>query len=278
MTAAQLVKKAQRLVSMPAIAMRIYDMVDDPHHSAQDIGKVISRDPALTARLLRIANSPFYGLPSEIETVSRAITILGTKQIRDLILATSVIKTFTGITNKLVTMENFWYHSMACGIAARHLAMKTRPERAESIFIAGLLHDIGQLILFNCMPEETGQALMLVEEGAELQDAERRIIGFDHARVGGELIASWNLPDSLRECVEYHHDIDAAGECRYEVAMVHVASVIAIMDDLSTVDRPTAPVVDRRAWEMIGLDESVFEPTLATVREQTEQTYRLFAT
>ena len=276
MSAADLVKRTNRLFSMPAIAIRIFDMVDDAHYSAQDIGKVISQDPALTARLLKIANSALFGYQSEIDTVTRAITVLGSRQIRDLVLATTVIKTFTGISDDLVTMEKFWYHSMACGLAARALSMKCFPERSEPMFIAGLLHDIGQLILYQQMPEQGAQILSLMRDGAPPEVAEQQVIGFNHADVGAELITSWQLPGSFRECIECHHDFDRAGECQIEVALIYIASALAVSDSYAVTSAQHAISVDQRAWDVLGLDDSVCPSTMDTVKKQIDEVYRLF--
>ena len=282
MTPQELVKDIGELVSMPGVAVRINTMVDDAQYSATDIGKVIGQDPGLTVRLLKIANSPLYGFSSQIDTVSRAVTVLGTKQIRDLVLATSAIKAFDGIPNELMTMDDFWQHSIACGLAARELMGKQRAAQGESIFVAGLLHDIGQLVIFNKLPEQARQVLeMAVDEMDEisLSEAEQRVLGFDHAQVGAELIRQWQLPQSLYECVAFHHQPAAADVFRFEAAIVHLANTLAVMAELDTTDfeEGEVPLLDPQVWEITGLDKDVVEPTIAVVKERLAEVCSLFS-
>lgn len=118
-TAKDLVSAVSDILSLPETVLRVNEMVDDPQSSAADIGEVIRQDPGLTARLLRIANSPFYGFPSRIDSVPIAITVIGTDQLRDLLLATSAIQVFSDFPNEIVSMETFWRHSLRCAIIAR---------------------------------------------------------------------------------------------------------------------------------------------------------------
>ena len=141
-------------------------MVEDPTSSATDIGLEISNDAALTARLLRVANSPAFGQLGKISTISRAITVLGVRQVRDLTVGLTAVRTFEGIGNELVTMESFWRHSVLCAVAAGHIAGRRGCGRAESPFIAGLLHDIGQLVIYSRAPDLGRRALLMSVDAA----------------------------------------------------------------------------------------------------------------
>jgi len=260
-----------QLVSLPAVFIRINEMVDDPTASAEDIGRVISQDAALTTRLLRIANSPLYGFPTQIETVSRAVTILGTQQIRDLALATAAVKTFEGIPNSLVSMDTFWEHSIYCALCASTLAMDCLKRQRETVFVGGLLHVIGQLALYNRLPDLSRQALEVCIDGPnelEIQEAELEIIGFDHAEVGGELAHRWSLPTIIQECIAYHHDPAQAKQNRVEASIVHIANSIATLAELDTTDLDSAPKIKDIAWSLTGLDEEIIAPTLASAQAQ----------
>ncbi len=153
LTPESLVASIEDLVTLPEVAMRIARMVEDPTSSATDIGLEISNDAALTARLLRVANSPAFGQLGKISTISRAITVLGVRQVRDLTVGLTAVRTFEGIGNELVTMESFWRQSVLCAVAAAHIAGRRGCGRAESPFIAGLLHDIGQLVIYSRAPD-----------------------------------------------------------------------------------------------------------------------------
>jgi len=226
----EIVQDVSELASLPEVSIKVNQMVDDPDCGVNEIGKVISQDPALSAQLLRIANSPFYGFSATIDNISRAVTVLGTQQIRDLVLSTTATKAFSGIPNEIISVDDFWHHSLYCGLLARELANQNHKAQGEMLFTAGLLHDIGHLVMFNRIPELALQAIMhTIEPGVDLElyQSEREIIGFDHAEVGGKLAEQWQLPNNLVECVMYHHEPERAKEFPDEVFLIYVANKVA---------------------------------------------------
>ncbi len=261
----------EHLVSLPAVCVRLTELVNDPTSSAEDISRVINQDVALTARLLRVANSPLYGFSAQIDTVTRAVAVLGTRQVHDLSLATAAVKTFDGIPNTLVSMDSFWEHSIFCALCARHLAMECLKRQREAVFVGGLLHDIGQLVLFHLLPDLSRQALEASMDGPdelEFQEAEREIIGFDHAEIGGELAHRWSLPTIIQECIAYHHNPAEAQQNRVEAAIVHIANSIAALAELNTTELENAPRIHDIAWELTGLDAEIIAPTIASAQAQ----------
>ena len=277
---AELVKGVGDLVTLPDVFIRINQLVEDPDSTLDDITKVISQDPSFTVRLLRVANSPFYGFSSSIETVSRAVTLIGTSQVRNLALSTSVSKTFAGLPNELVSMDNFWHHSLYCALAARIIAKRVRKSDPEAVFTAGLLHDIGELVIFNRLPEQARQALELVLDGGDemaVYEAERQIMGLDHAQVGGELARQWNLPPLLQDCIGFHHDIGQAQHCPRETAIIHIANNLALMAEVDTLNPEDVPPFDPRAWELIGVDaDEIVESTIREAQEEIVEAEKLF--
>ncbi|HEC18037.1 MAG TPA: HDOD domain-containing protein [Gammaproteobacteria bacterium] len=266
-----LLDDTEQLISLPAAYVRLNEQVEDPTCTADQIAQVITQDVALTAHLLRVANSPLYGFATQIDTVSRAVTVLGTRQVRDLALATTACKTFDGIPNKLVSMEGFWQHSILCALCARNLAMECLKRQREAVFVAGLLHDIGHLVLYRLLPDLSRQTLQACQDGPnslESQDAEREIMGFDHAHVGGELAHRWSLPGNLQEAIAYHHDPAQAKQSRVETAIVHIANSIAVLAELDTPDLDQAPHIQSLAWELTGLDTDIIPPIMASARAQ----------
>ena len=277
---AGLVQGVGDLVTLPDVFVRISQLVDDPDSSTADIANVVSQDPSFTVRLLRVANSPFYGFSSTIDTVTRAVTLIGTSQIRNLALSTAVAKAFAGLPNTLVSMENFWRHSLYCALVARILAKRSGKCEPEAVFTAGLLHDIGELVIFNRLPGQAREALLLVlDSGDELPvyQAERQVIGFDHAQVGGELARQWRLPQMLEECIACHHDIQHAQHFPRETALVHIANILSQMAEVDTLDTDDVQPIDPLAWEIIGLDaEEVIEPTVREAQEEIAEAEKLF--
>lgn len=270
-----LVNNASNLVSLPEISLRVNEMANDPDSTADDMGKVISQDPALAVRMLKIANSAFYGLSNEVDTITRAIAILGTNKIRDLVLSTAASDTFDGIPNNLITMQDFWHHSLYCGLLAQILAKKTKKVNSDSIFIAGLLHDIGQLLMFNQLPEKSHETILLLMEGSEdleTYEAEQHIFGFDHMEVGAELIDSWKLAPVLKECVEFHHEPQKAKDFPAEVALINIANAVAVMADFDSMSADDEiPMINPASWTLTGLSKDDLPDAIKQAQEEIKE-------
>lgn len=277
---AELVRGVGSLVTLPDVFIRINRLVEDPNSAMADIARVVGQDPSFTVRLLRVANSSFYGFSSTVDTVQKAVSIIGTSQIRNLALATSVASAFEGLPNTLVSMENFWRHSLYCALVARILAKQVRGCDPDALFTAALLHDIGELVIFNRLPQQAKEALLLVLDSADelpIYQAERQVMGFDHAQVGGELARQWKLPKILEECIEYHHDIQSAAHFPREVALVHIANILALMAEVQTLDPDDVSPIDPRAWEIAGLDAGeAIQMTVGEAQEAIAEAEKLF--
>lgn len=223
-----LVDRLTGLVSLPDVYLRVQHLMNDPDTSASDIARAVSSDPALTARLLKIANSPFFGMASKIDTISRAITIMGTQHLHDFLLATSMTSAFGRLPNPPMDLNRFWTRSVRCAIIARLIAIDCRVLDSERLFVAGLLSDIGQLVMYQLMPQQTAEAVSCAEaQGRSLAEVERELFfGFDYAEVGATLLQRWHLPVILREVVAHHNEPDQAHKFYFETAIVHAARII----------------------------------------------------
>ena len=201
-TAQSLIQGSLKLFSLPDIYFQISEMISDPRFTADDMGKVIAKDPGLSARLLKIVNSSFYGFQAKVDTVSRAITIVGVEDLKNLVLATSVIDKFNDIPVELVDMTDFWMRSVHCGIFAKLLAKESSVLHCERLFLTGLLHNVGSLIMYNKAPDKSREVLQAANYNRELVGViEKQVFGFTHADVGSALIKQWGLPESLYEAV-----------------------------------------------------------------------------
>jgi putative nucleotidyltransferase with HDIG domain len=260
--------------------VRINRLLESPDSSIADIANVVNLDPAFTVRLLRVANSSFYGLSSSVDTVSKAVSVIGTSQIRNLALSMDVASSFAGLPNTLVSMENFWRHSLYCGLAARKLARLARGCDAEAVFTAGLLHDIGELVIFNRLPEQAKAALLLVLDSADvlaMHQAEQQTLGFDHAQVGGELARQWKLPPMLEECIACHHDIQAARCYPREAAIVHIANIFALMAEVQTLEPADVSPIDAAAWKITGLSQAeAIDAVVQETQQEISEAEKLF--
>lgn len=270
--AKDLVNEAVELASLPSVVMRAMELLNSPDTSASDIGDIIAEDPALTARLLKIVNSAFYGFPSRIDTISRAITIVGTLELTDLVVGSSAIESFAKLPNRLVNMQGFWEHSLYAGIVARLLSRYLRAPNTERCFIMGLLHDIGSLVLYHQQPELSLRALETArEKSLPLHLAERDVFGFDHGEVGAELMRSWNLPDSFVETAWHHHEPSTAGRYRLETAVIHLADVITGMAHSTASGTEQVSPLEPGAWELTGLTVDIMEPVVAEADAQFQE-------
>ena len=267
-----LLKGLVQVSSLPVIYTKINEAVNNPRSSMKDISDIIIDDPGLTSRLLQLVNSAFYGFPSKIDTVSRALSIVGTQQIRDLALATSIMSLFKGIPEDLVSMESFWKHSVACGLAAKILATYRRCEmNVERFFAAGIIHDIGRLIIYKKIPESAREMILRCKANRELLYlVEKEVIGFNHSDLGSVLVRFWNLPPSLEEVVAYHHSPREARRYPIETSVVHVADIIAHAMQMGNSGEQYIPSLDEKALELIGIPLSVLSPTLDQLEREVK--------
>jgi putative nucleotidyltransferase with HDIG domain len=265
----ELVRGVSQVGSVQPVYERLGAVMNHPLSSATDIGRVISDDPDLTARLLRLVNSPIYGFPSRISTVSQAISIVGLNQLHDLAVAASFIQLFGKVPQELVDMPSFWRHSVGCAVAARALAAQRKEPNVERFFVAGLLHDIGRPIMYQRLPAESREALERARrEGALLQDVEVQVFGFHHGQVGAALLDRWRLPSLLQEAVGWHHMPRYASRFPVEASVVHVADHIANALQFGTSGERLVPPLRGDAWDRLGLAPGVVPAVLAQVEHQ----------
>lgn len=261
----ELISSVVSLVSLPEIYIRVNEMLDDPNTTAHAIGKVISQDTGLSARLLKLANSPEYGFPSKIDTVSRAVSVIGLSELRDLILSASALENFSTIPTELLNMVRYWRHSVYCGVVSRLLAERCNVLHSERLFVAGLLHDIGKLVMSERVPELVRQSIELTDEINVLDfEAEQQVIGYDHAEIGGRLLRAWQMPDTLCDAVQFHHEPIKSENALMETCIVHIANAMTGMAERgldADMEMMIEPILEE-AWQVTGLDESVIEPVL----------------
>jgi HD-like signal output (HDOD) protein len=264
-----------KLVSLPAVYLRLKAVLDDPEFTMADVQAVISQDPAMTARLLRQVNSAYFGFSTRIDTVSRAVSMLGTQQIHDLVLAASVAESFAGMSSDIMDMHHYWRRSVYCAAAARMLAPRCGIREIERLFLAGLLRDIGHLIMYQSIPEVAQLALIQArQQRRPLYVVERDTIGFDYGKAGGTLLRQWRLPQSLWEPVELHVTPGRSSDHALDTAIVHLAGILAEFAD-SDPDANAASLHDTlisRAysgvWKVTGLASEQFIAVKEAVDEQ----------
>jgi len=265
------------LGSYAPVLEEIEALLESPECSLVTVGEAIQKEPDLTARLLRLANSSFYGFSSRLTTVTEAISLIGIQQVQDLILASSIIGQFKGVDDEFVSMESFWQHSLACGIAARLLALEKRLPKADKFFVAGLLHDIGRLVLFARAPHLAQQVFKVYgSERILLIDAEKRALGFDHQEIAGGIMQLWKFPDNLIQAVACHHNPIAADIARQEASVVHLADHLVNAMHLGSSGERHIPPLSMRAWETLGLPTTVLSTIMTGIDDQIGAVQEVF--
>lgn len=274
-TVSQLIARVRTVYSLPQTFHRLQEVVQNPDSSMSDIGEVLMADQALSARILQLANSSFYGFPSRIETISHAVTMIGAEQMVALVQGTCVASIFNHVPRELANMELFWKHSIACGVTARIVASRRREPNTERFFLLGLLHDIGRLVIFQHLPEQAAAALEIAgRENKLLHQAEAGVLGFDHATVGYDLLRTWKLPSRLCEPIKMHHSYNAASLYPIETAILHTADVIVNALRCGTSGERYVPPLHGPHWDLAGLGVEMIAPLAKEVHRQLEEVTR----
>jgi HD-like signal output (HDOD) protein len=272
----ELIDSVGNLISLPDVYFRVRGVINDSDSTMADVANAVACDPNITARLLRVANSPFFGLTSKIETVTRAVNTLGTRLVHDIVLATSIVRTFYGISNDVMNMDVFWYNSVYCGVTARILATRCNVRDSERLFVEGLLRDIGHLVMYLKIPDQAQQSLVYANDHEQaLYRVERELIGFDYAEVGGALMNHWKLPDSLVDAVRWHPQPEKAQSSPIEASIIHIAGqLIASLEANEQIGQAELQI-NPVAWEKTGLSEDVLEPVIHEAGHFIEETMEL---
>lgn len=222
------VARTPGLGMLPQVTSQVLRLVDNPDASPRQIGAIIERDPGLASKLLKTANSAYYGAPGKIKTVSQAISVLGLSAVRSVIVSQAYqqMTAVRGASKKFDRLA-FWQHSLATATAARVLAKLRGWRDPEEAFLTGLLHDAGRLVMDRFLPNELDQAITLsMERVAPLIETEREVLGYTHVEVGNLLAEQWNLPEGVRVALQRHHDDVEYEECPLG-CLVNAANVLA---------------------------------------------------
>ncbi|MFO7709838.1 MAG: HDOD domain-containing protein [Desulfobacterales bacterium] len=259
------IEREIHLPEVPSIVFEMNEVISNPLSTADQMAQIINKSPSLTAQLLRIVNSSFYGLPARVDRVSLAVTLIGTRELSALALGISIMSLFRKIPARLLNMQLFLQHSLACGIVSRLLAAHKTMHQTEQMFTSGLLHDIGRLVTFIYFPDDILACMeQAVRRGVSLVAAERERLGCHHGHIGRYMLHQWRLPLSLENNVCFHHEpADAPDPAA--AALIHVADLLVNALGIGSSGERCVPPLDLRAWEAAGLSPECFE----TVVQQT---------
>jgi len=268
---AKIAEQAIKLPEIPVIVFELNEVVNDPVASADDIAQVVKKSPSLAALLLRIVNSAFYGFPAQIDTITRAVAIIGTKEISSLAMGIVTIKMFKDIPRQVLDMQAFLQHSLACGIIARIMAARKNIPQTEQMFVSGLLHDLGRLMVYQYYPDlAKGLLNHCLSNQTPLYEVEGDFLGCQHTDLGRYLLRAWQLPPTLENNLYFHHNPSEAGD-QVSAGIVHLADLMVNALGIGTSGSHFVPCLDEDAWMLLDLSPACFE----TVVEQA--THQLFA-
>ncbi|MCP3954274.1 MAG: HDOD domain-containing protein [Desulfobacterales bacterium] len=257
-----------KLPEIPAIIYELNEVIAAPLTSARDIARIVNKSPSIAALLLHVVNSAFYGFPSRIDSITRAVTLIGSKEITNLALGISTMRIFKSIPGGGVNMNAFIRHSLACGILARVMAAHKNIQQTEQLFISGLLHDIGRLIIFRYFPAQARKIFSQnPNPGKPFIEMEKEILGWNHARIGKYLLEKWKLPLSLENNV-YHHHQPLRGKDPVSTTFVHMADIMANSLGICTSGGGEISGFDAEAWESFGLPPASFKGIIQQAMHQ----------
>ena len=260
---------------MPGTALKLLAMIDDPAMRVSQIEKILRQDPGLTANVLRLANSAYFGIPSKVGSIRQAVILLGLKRLIQMVIAACV----SAIMDKPVPGYDLppgelWRHSIAVSVAAEGLVKELKVDAGEEIFTAALLHDVGKLVLGEFVKDDFKQIEAAVSEGISFERAETIVLGTNHADTGAQILTNWSLPAEIVDAVQWHHVPENADQTSTMLDIVHVANFMSMMigvgigrDGLQ--HQPSVEVTERLGLEPYHL-EKVASQTMQWVTELSE--------
>ncbi|RMF61605.1 MAG: HDOD domain-containing protein [Calditrichaeota bacterium] len=243
------VRNLSRLSTLPYIAAKVVELVENPKTSASTLGKIISMDQVLAARILKLANSAYYGFPRKISTINLAIVVLGFNTLRDLVVSLSVIDQFSAGNNHLIDPRQFWKHALEVGMGAKHFSQVIHYPIPGEVFVGGLLHDIGLLVLLQEFPDLLNEIFTMIErEDIDFDTALLEKAGCSRAQISSWLVEGWNLPPKLVNSIRYHLQPEKDPQQSQLTWVIHFADQISLL--VNQFDNPFFPkVMDEKLLE-----------------------------
>lgn len=271
----QALERAARLPSISAVLTQAFEEMNKPEADISRLAALLGRDQGAVARLLRVANSTFYGLSGRVSSLSQAVTLIGLPTTRTLVMAAAIIDRFPQRDGGTFNYLGFWQHSFGVAAASRYLAPRARVN-PETAFLAGMLHDIGIAVLGCCMEEEYRAVLDRVQaQDCAITEAELATLGFTHIDLGAALAAQWKFPSAIQEAIRGHHDLNT--ETAPLVRVVHVANVLALALDIGDVEGNFVPPIDPASWAALHFTEPELVGVLEAIDRQAQSAMNLLS-
>lgn len=260
------IERVDALPTVPSVLKKLLKVIENPKVSLNEIGNFISSDPVLTTRVLKVVNSPIYGFPGRISSVSQALILLGLNVVRGMLLGVSVFEAMEK------AMVGLWAHSMGTAVAARIIARKKGLSEPEEVSVAALLHDIGKVVLSLKFPEEYRDVMANAERnGLYISEAEKNYFSITHAEAGAWIAQKWNFPRGLVEVIEYHYKPHLSKNVPLHSAIVHLADILIMARGFGFSGNNSVPPVNPAAWQILDLSEDDLREIIREMEEVLEQ-------
>lgn len=272
------VNSISHIATLPEITVKIIELVENPRSTAQDLHKLISNDPALVARILKVVNSAFYGLPGQISNINRAIVLLGLNAVKNIVIAASLAKLFRGgRVSPHFSAQDLWTHSISVGVMSRMLVSKINNSLPDEAFLAGLIHDLGILVELQALRDPLVEVVeRAAREPGRYIDIETQVMGVDHQALGAGLTNKWKFPRSFQYVTGFHHNpMSLAPECRWMACVIHVADHVCCREGMGYSMTTHGEELDINALSELGLTMDVVDSLAKTLPEVMKETESL---
>jgi len=276
----EIISGSDSLPTLSTVASKLISITADEDTTVKQIAELISKDISISTKILKIVNSAFYNFPQKIGTVQQAVSILGRNAVRNLVLSFSFLKVSSSEDKEFFDYEKFWEQSLAAGVSARLLMKNVSDSNLDEIFVSGLLQNVGELFLARCFPQKYEKVLMLIEkEKYEIIDAENKVFGTDHTYIGSEMAKTWGFPESLTDCLEFHHAPEKySGADKKVNQSLKVLYLSGILSNVFYTSNPQKYIIEfkKGAKNLLSFSDEIIETILDMVNTEVEQAAQFF--
>jgi putative nucleotidyltransferase with HDIG domain len=260
--------------TLPIVIEKITRLLQNPSTSAEEIGKAITTDQALASKVLKLVNSAFYGFPGKISTITHAVVILGFATVKNVVLTASIFDAFSKRVSlsRNFDLEKFWLHSIACGAASQCIAKHIGFSAKEECFIAGLIHDVGKILMCNYLPEEFEMVLSdRIQKDGLFYESENSVLHITHQELGGIIAERWNLPSELQNAVKNHHYQTPSKEFSTVTGIVHAADILVRALGIGNGGDNKIPQMSELVWTNLGLENIQLQTLLEDIESDVDK-------
>ncbi len=263
----EIIKNLDDVPSLPTVVAEVNQAIRNPRVDANTVGQILARDQALSAKTLKLVNSAFYGFPNRINSVTRAIIVMGFQRVRNLVLTASVLDKFKS-GNVDFDFGNFWKHALGTAISAEILSQELKLQESEDAFVAGLLHDIGKLLVVLYAPEKFVRIHAIVKKtNCLIIEAEQEVLETTHSIVGGWLAKMWQFPPKLTQAIRMHHDPQSVREYHEMTYVTHIADIVCRALDFGDGGDNKIPKINGHVWKAMKLDKNILDSVMKKTLE-----------